>query len=96
MKVSQVRDPSLVPLDRLPSSYKAKIAIVGCGPSSISCATFLGRLGYQNITIFERSDFSGNIYGSKNRFSHYKAVLAALRFLNIDFRMMLSILKFLS
>lgn len=54
MDVSQIRDPSLPPLDKLPASYKAKIALVGCGPASISCATFLGRLGYSDITIFEK------------------------------------------
>ena len=45
MNISQIRDPSLPPLDKLPESYKAKIALVGCGPASISCATFLARLG---------------------------------------------------
>jgi NADPH-dependent glutamate synthase beta subunit-like oxidoreductase len=47
MNIPQIRDPALPPLDKLPPSYKAKIALIGCGPASISCATFLGRLGYQ-------------------------------------------------
>lgn len=54
MNIKQIRDPSLPPVDKLPESYKAKIALVGCGPASISCATFLGRLGYSNVTIFEK------------------------------------------
>ncbi len=29
MNVPQIRDPSLPPLDKLPPSYKAKIALVG-------------------------------------------------------------------
>jgi len=61
MKVKQIRDPKLTPLDQLPPSYKAKIALVGCGPASISCATFLARLGYQNVTIFEKNEFSGGL-----------------------------------
>jgi dihydropyrimidine dehydrogenase (NADP+) len=51
MNISQIRDPSLPPVDKLPASYKAKIALVGCGPASISCATFLGRLGMLNLQI---------------------------------------------
>jgi len=56
MNVPQIRDPSLPPLDQLPPSYKAKIALIGCGPASVSCASFLGRLGYQDVTIFEKDD----------------------------------------
>lgn len=37
------------------------IAIIGCGPSGISCATFLARLGYSNIHIFERNKFAGGL-----------------------------------
>lgn len=61
MNVKQIRDPSLTPLEKLPPSYKAKIGLIGCGPSSISCATFLGRLGYQDVTIFEKDEFPGLI-----------------------------------
>lgn len=37
------------------------IALVGCGPSSISCASFLARLGYSNIHIFEKNPFGGGL-----------------------------------
>lgn len=40
---------------------RSPIALVGCGPSSISCATFLARLGYSNIHIFERNAFGGGL-----------------------------------
>uniref|UniRef100_A0A7S1KR95 dihydropyrimidine dehydrogenase (NADP(+)) n=1 Tax=Percolomonas cosmopolitus TaxID=63605 RepID=A0A7S1KR95_9EUKA len=60
MNVPQIRDPSL-PLDNLPQSYSAKIALVGAGPSSVSCATFLARLGYTDVTIFEKQAFSGGL-----------------------------------
>jgi dihydropyrimidine dehydrogenase (NADP+) len=60
MNVPQIRDPSLPPVSQLPPSYtQTKIALIGCGPTSISCATFLARVGYQNITVFEKYDFSG-------------------------------------
>jgi len=61
MNLKQIRDPSMTPVDKLPESYKTKIALVGCGPASISCATFLGRLGYQNVTIFEKEQHAGGL-----------------------------------
>ncbi|CAF0828642.1 unnamed protein product [Brachionus calyciflorus] len=65
MGIPQIRDPSLPPLDQLPPSYKSKIALIGCGPASISCATFLARLGYSNITIFEKEEFLGGLSSSE-------------------------------
>jgi len=61
MKLPQIRDPSLPTHDQLPESYQTKIAFIGCGPASISAATFLARLGYQNLTIFERNQFPGGL-----------------------------------
>ena len=61
MKIPQIRDPSMPPLKTLPDSYKAKVALLGCGPASISCATFLARLGYTNLTIFEKHDYIGGL-----------------------------------
>eukprot|EP00050_Salpingoeca_kvevrii_P006076 m.287291 g.287291 ORF g.287291 m.287291 type:complete len:1028 (-) comp11749_c0_seq1:233-3316(-) len=61
MNIPQIRDPNAKPLDQLPESYNAKIALVGCGPTSISCATFLARLGYKNVTVFEKNDFVGGL-----------------------------------
>ena len=37
------------------------MALIGCGPASISCATFLARLGYQDLTIFEKYDYIGGL-----------------------------------
>ncbi|EGG13663.1 dihydropyrimidine dehydrogenase [Cavenderia fasciculata] len=65
MNVAQIRDPSLTPIDKLPESYLAKIALVGCGPTSISCATFLARLGYTNVTVFEKEQYSGGLSSSE-------------------------------
>ncbi|PVD23165.1 hypothetical protein C0Q70_16428 [Pomacea canaliculata] len=67
MKVPQVRDPSLPPVDELPATYKSKIALIGCGPASISCATFLARLGYSDITIFEKKQYCGGLRNPQYR-----------------------------
>lgn len=61
MKIPQIRDPSATPLDQLPETYSAKIALFGCGPASISCATYLARLGYTNLTIFEKQEYIGGL-----------------------------------
>ena len=65
MKIPQVRDPNLPPLEALPESYRARIALIGCGPASISCATFLARLGYQDLTVYEKEDFIGGLSSSE-------------------------------
>lgn len=59
----QVLPPS-VP-SPLPDSYKAKIGLLGCGPASISCATFLARLGYNNVTCYEKEEFTGGLNASE-------------------------------
>lgn len=45
----------------MPASYASKIALIGAGPASLSCATFLARLGYSDITIFEKHNFAGGL-----------------------------------
>ncbi|CAH3028556.1 unnamed protein product, partial [Porites evermanni] len=65
MRIGQIRDPSLPPADQLPESYHTKVALIGCGPASISCATFLARLGYTNLTIFEKENFIGGLSSSE-------------------------------
>lgn len=61
MGIPQIRNPELPPPDEMPESYHAPIALIGCGPASISCASFLGRLGYDNITIFEKQKYTGGL-----------------------------------
>jgi len=63
MNIPQIRPPH-IPKD-LPESYQAKIALIGCGPASVSCATFLGRLGYTNIEIFEKNEYVGGLSSSE-------------------------------
>ncbi|KAL9951246.1 hypothetical protein ACROYT_G043872 [Oculina patagonica] len=65
MRIEQIRDPSLVPVDQLPEGYHTKVALIGCGPASISCATFLARLGYTNVTIFEKENYFGGLSSSE-------------------------------
>ena len=45
--------------------YKKKIACIGCGPASISCATFLARLGYKDIIIYEKQPYVGGLSASE-------------------------------
>eukprot|EP00126_Sphaerothecum_destruens_P015591 Sdes_comp9617_c0_seq1m1100 len=65
MNVKQIRDPSLPTHSELPESYQVKIALLGCGPASISCATFLARLGYSDITVFEKKKYLGGLSSSE-------------------------------
>lgn len=59
MKIPQIRSPDLD--ENLGPAYQTKIALLGCGPASISCATFLARLGYSNLTIFEKNESIGGL-----------------------------------
>ncbi|XP_058819124.1 dihydropyrimidine dehydrogenase [NADP(+)] [Topomyia yanbarensis] len=42
-----------------------KVALLGGGPASLSCATFLGRLGYKDITIYEKRTYLGGLSSSE-------------------------------
>jgi len=55
MNIPQIRNPRIPDTPNL----NAKIALVGAGPASLSCATYLARLGYKNITILEKMPFAG-------------------------------------
>lgn len=46
---------------RVESIMHKPIAIIGCGPAGITCATYLARLGYKNVHIFERNSFGGGL-----------------------------------
>merc|ERR1719411_2322463 len=63
MKLPQILPPS-VP-NPLPESYKQKVALLGCGPASMSCATFLARLGYNDVTIYEKEEYVGGLNTSE-------------------------------
>ncbi|XP_010083107.1 PREDICTED: dihydropyrimidine dehydrogenase [NADP(+)]-like, partial [Pterocles gutturalis] len=65
MNIPQIRKPSLPPLEDMPEAYHVKIALLGAGPASLSCASFLARLGYSNITIFEKQEYVGGLSASE-------------------------------
>lgn len=58
-----------IPQTRIPNQTvphaNTKIALFGCGPASLSCATFLARLGYDDITIFEKEKYVGGLSSSE-------------------------------
>ena len=58
MKIPQIRPPHILTDCK---SYFSKIALLGCGPASISCATFLARLGYRDVTVFEKEKYIGGL-----------------------------------
>lgn len=49
---------------RLPV-HSSPIALLGGGPASISCASFLARLGYTDITVYEKRDYLGGLSSSE-------------------------------
>ncbi|XP_075792703.1 dihydropyrimidine dehydrogenase [NADP(+)] isoform X2 [Pelodiscus sinensis] len=65
MNIPQIRSPFLFPSEDIPEAYHAKIALLGAGPASISCASFLARLGYSDITIFEKQEYFGGLSTSE-------------------------------
>jgi dihydropyrimidine dehydrogenase (NADP+) len=64
MHIPAIRDPCEDGII-LNDKYSSKIALIGCGPASISCATFLARLGYKDLTIFEKQDYLGGLSSSE-------------------------------
>ncbi|XP_030382629.1 dihydropyrimidine dehydrogenase [NADP(+)] [Scaptodrosophila lebanonensis] len=57
MGVRQCVSPDAKPL----AKPNKKIALLGGGPASLSCATFLARLGYTDITIYEKRSYLGGL-----------------------------------
>lgn len=58
MGIPQTLDPKTKPL---PKGGHQKIALIGGGPASLSCACFLARLGYKNITVYEKENYLGGL-----------------------------------
>ncbi|KZC14706.1 Dihydropyrimidine dehydrogenase [NADP(+)], partial [Dufourea novaeangliae] len=73
MNIPQVRIPGQI----VPHA-DTKIALLGCGPASLSCATFLARLGYDDITIFEKQSYLGGL--SASEIPQYRLPYAAVNF----------------
>ena len=51
------------PLYRRPVDipYEQKIAVIGAGPAGLSCAYYLARMGYVNVTVFDRNPAPGGM-----------------------------------
>ena len=51
------------PLYRRPidKGYDQKVAIIGAGPTGLSCAYYLARMGYSNVTVFDRNPAPGGM-----------------------------------
>lgn len=64
MHIPAIRDPSEEGV-KLNEKYSSKIALIGCGPASISCATYLARLGYSDLTVYEKQDYLGGLSSSE-------------------------------
>ncbi|CAF1117663.1 unnamed protein product [Adineta steineri] len=77
MHIPAIRDPRDDGTD-LSDKYSSKIALMGCGPASISCATFLARLGYKDLTIFEKQDYLGGL--SSQEIPQYRLPYDAVNF----------------
>lgn len=78
MNVAETRNKYLPAIPALPPFYRAKIALVGAGPASISCATYLARLGFQDISIFEKGDYVGGL--SVSEIPRFRLGVHALQF----------------
>lgn len=65
MNIKQIHPPNLPPIDERHPIFRSPIALIGCGPASISCATFLARLGYSDLSIFERQNYIGGLRFAK-------------------------------
>lgn len=74
MGVKQIRNPKTP----TPKKSNAKIVLLGGGPASLSCATFLGRLGYTDITIYEKENFVGGL--SASEIPQYRLPMTAVNF----------------
>ncbi|XP_045772205.1 dihydropyrimidine dehydrogenase [NADP(+)] [Maniola jurtina] len=62
MGIPQTLDPNTKPLAK---GGDQKIALIGGGPASLSCACFLARLGYKDITVYEKEQYLGGLSSSE-------------------------------
>ena len=46
------------PIDK---PYEEKVAIIGAGPAGLSCAYYLARMGYTNVTVYDRNPQPGGM-----------------------------------
>ncbi len=77
------------PIDK---DYEEKIAIIGAGPAGLSCAYYLARMGYVNVTVFDRNPAPGGmlvmgIPSYRLDRSALKGEIEVLEMMGVHFRM---------
>ena len=77
------------PIDK---PYEEKVAIIGAGPAGLSCAYYLARMGYENVTVFDRNPEPGGmlvmgIPSYRLDRSALKGEIAVLEKMGVKFRM---------
>ena len=53
--------PELIRRRPIDKPYEEKVAIIGAGPAGLSCAYYLARMGYTNVTVFDRNPQPGGM-----------------------------------
>ena len=53
--------PELIRRRPIDKDYEEKVAIIGAGPAGLSCASYLARMGYVNVTVFDRNPAPGGM-----------------------------------
>ena len=53
--------PELIRRRPIDKDYEEKVAIIGAGPAGLSCAYYLARMGYVNVTVFDRNPAPGGM-----------------------------------
>ena len=77
------------PIDK---DYEEKIAIIGAGPAGLSCAYYLARMGYVNVTVFDRNKEPGGmlvmgIPSYRLDRKHLKGEIDVLKKMGVKFKM---------
>ncbi len=61
LKAEERYIPELIRRRPVDIPYEQKIAIIGAGPAGLSCAYYLARMGYVNVTVFDRNPAPGGM-----------------------------------
>ena len=51
----QALHPEVITHRGIADPYPEKIAIIGAGPAGLSCAYYLANMGYENVTVFDKT-----------------------------------------
>eukprot|EP00760_Papus_ankaliazontas_P027475 PhM_4_TR3356/c0_g1_i1/m.29092/K00207/DPYD; dihydropyrimidine dehydrogenase (NADP+) len=78
MQVPASLDPAIVAATKDVASYDTPIAVVGSGPAGVSAATYLARLGYRNIDVYEAKPYAGGL--SSSEIPQYRLATDAVQF----------------